>query len=132
MARVGIADPGSSSLGVPALRCPDRNVALRIDGTRNIGLFLAVMIGIGGGVAGLVGVTVSEGTRVAGQLVRDINFPKQCMVAAVIWGREFVVPRRDTMIEVGDRVIFVGALRGGQGRPKPDPEKAVTDLYVFI
>lgn len=33
---------------------------------------------------------------------------KQCVVAAVIRGEDFVVPRGDTRIEAGDRVIFVG------------------------
>lgn len=69
---------------------------------------VAQLLEVGGGAAGLVGVTVAEGTRVAGQLIRDIDFPQQCVVAAVIRGKEFVVPRGDTRIEVGDRVIFVG------------------------
>ncbi len=69
---------------------------------------VAQLLEIGGGAAGLIGVTVAEGARVAGQLIRDIEFPKQCVVAAVIRAKEFVVPRGDTMIQVADRVIFVG------------------------
>jgi Trk K+ transport system NAD-binding subunit len=32
----------------------------------------------------------------------------ECVVAAVIRGRDFVVPRGETVIEPEDRVIFVG------------------------
>ena len=69
---------------------------------------VAQLFEIGTGVASLVGITVDEDARVAGQHIRDIDFPKQCVVAAVIRGKEFVVPRGDASIEVGDRVIFVG------------------------
>ena len=69
---------------------------------------VAQLLEIGTGVASLVGVTISEGARVAGELIRDIDFPKQCVVAAVIRGKEFVVPRGDTRLNVDDRVIFVG------------------------
>lgn len=69
---------------------------------------VAQLFELGSGVASLVGITVDAETRVAGALIRDIDFPKQCVVAAVIRGKDFVVPRGDTKIEVGDRVIFVG------------------------
>jgi Trk K+ transport system NAD-binding subunit len=69
---------------------------------------VAQLLEIGTGVASLVGVTIAEGARVAGELIRDIDFPKQCVVAAVIRGKEFVVPRGDTRLNVDDRVIFVG------------------------
>jgi amino acid transporter/Trk K+ transport system NAD-binding subunit len=69
---------------------------------------VAQLFEIGTGVASLVGITVDEDARVAGHHIRDIDFPKQCVVAAVIRGKEFVVPRGDASIEVGDRVIFVG------------------------
>jgi Trk K+ transport system NAD-binding subunit len=69
---------------------------------------VAQLLEIGTGVASLVGVTVTEGARVAGELIRDIGFPIQCVVAAVIRRKEFVVPRGDTRLEVDDRVIFVG------------------------
>ena len=69
---------------------------------------VAQLFEIGTGVASLIGITVSEEAVVAGRAIRDIDFPKQCVVAAVIRGKEFVVPRGDTTIEVEDRVIFVG------------------------
>ena len=80
---------------------------------------VAQLLEFGGGAAGLVGATVADESRVAGQLIRDIDFPKQCVVAAVIRGKDFVVPRGDTMIQVGDRVIFVGP---------PDAVKDARDL----
>ena len=69
---------------------------------------VAQLFEIGSGVASLVGIIVDDEARVAGQHIRDIDFPKQCVVAAVIRGKEFVVPRGDTKIEVADRVIVVG------------------------
>ena len=69
---------------------------------------VARLLEFGDGAAVLIGVTVDEGTRVAGQMIRDIEFPKQCVIAAVIRGNDFVVPRGDTNIEVGDHVIFFG------------------------
>ena len=51
---------------------------------------------------------VPEKARVAGQLIRDIDIPKNCVVAAVIRGKEFVVPRGNTKIKVDDHVVFVG------------------------
>jgi Trk K+ transport system NAD-binding subunit len=63
---------------------------------------------IGTGVASLVGVFVPKAAKVAGKLIRDLDIPRECVVAAVIREKNFVVPRGDTMIEEGDHVVFVG------------------------
>jgi len=69
---------------------------------------VAELFEIGTGVASLVGVIVPEKARIAGKLIRDIEIPTECVVAAVIRGKEFVVPRGNTKIETGDHVVFVG------------------------
>jgi len=69
---------------------------------------IADLFEIGTGVASLVGVVVPEGARVAGEAIQDIDVPKECVVAAVIRGKAFVVPRGGTVIEAGDHVVFVG------------------------
>jgi len=69
---------------------------------------VAELFEIGTGVAGLVGVIVPEKARVAGKLIRNIDIPEECVVAAVIRGKDFVVPRGNTKIEAGDHVVFVG------------------------
>lgn len=69
---------------------------------------VAQLIEIGSGVASLIGVDVGERSRVAGQLIKEITIPNECVVAAVIRNQRFVVPRGDTRLETGDRVIFVG------------------------
>jgi Trk K+ transport system NAD-binding subunit len=69
---------------------------------------VAQLLEIGRGVASLVGVSVNEKAMVSGKLIREIDVPKECVVAAVIRGKDFVVPRGDTKIEANDRVIFVG------------------------
>ena len=69
---------------------------------------VAQLFEIGRGVASLAGVTVQADGRVAGKKIRDIDVPMECVVAAVIRGRDFVVPRGETVIEPEDRVIFVG------------------------
>ena len=69
---------------------------------------MAELFEIGAGVASLVGVVVPEDALVSGKQIRDIKVPAECVVAAVIRGKEFVVPRGDTIIEAGDEVVFVG------------------------
>jgi len=63
---------------------------------------------IGTGVASLVGVVVPDLAEVADKRIRDISIPAECVVAAVVRGKQFVVPRGDTVIQTGDHVVFVG------------------------
>ena len=60
------------------------------------------------GVASLIDLKVPEGAEVIGQQIQHIDIPERCVVAAVIRGDEFVVPRGDTEICGGDHVVFVG------------------------
>jgi Trk K+ transport system NAD-binding subunit len=69
---------------------------------------VAELFEIGAGEASLVGVIVPEEAQVAGAQIKTIAIPENCVVAAVIRGKQFVVPRGDTAIEVGDHVVFVG------------------------
>ena len=69
---------------------------------------VADLFEIEGGAASLVSVVVPEEARVAGRHIRDIDVPRECVVAAVIRDRHFVVPRGDTEIAAGDSVVFVG------------------------
>ena len=65
---------------------------------------------IEGGVAGLVSAVVPEGAAVAGKTIREIVIPEECVVAAVIRDRQFVVPRGSTRVDIGDYVVFVGPM----------------------
>jgi Trk K+ transport system NAD-binding subunit len=60
------------------------------------------------GTAHLLGVIVPDGAQVADVAIRDLDLPRKSVVAAVIRNNEFVVPRGDTVISVGDHVVFVG------------------------
>ena len=72
-------------------------------------LGVAELFDISSGVASLVGMMVPEKTKVAGQLIRDIDIPMDCVVAAVIRGKDFVVPRVDTQDRGGRSCGFCGA-----------------------
>jgi amino acid transporter/Trk K+ transport system NAD-binding subunit len=69
---------------------------------------VADLFEIGTGVASLMGVVVPERAQVAGQRIKEIAIPTECVVAAVIRGKKFVVPRGNTEILEGDEVVFVG------------------------
>jgi len=83
---------------------------------------VAELFEIGSGVASLVGVVVPENASVAGKQIRQIDVPQECVVAAIIRGKKFAVPRGDTTIEAGDEVVFVGP---------PSDVKAAQDLFVL-
>jgi amino acid transporter len=67
---------------------------------------LAQLFEFGIGAASLLEVSVPENAKVNGILIRDIDIPKGCLIAAIIRDNQFVVPRGATSIEVDDRVIF--------------------------
>jgi amino acid transporter/K+/H+ antiporter YhaU regulatory subunit KhtT len=69
---------------------------------------LAQLFEFGIGAASLLEVSVPENARVNGKIIRDIDIPKGCLIAAIIRDNQFVVPRGATKIEVDDRVIFIG------------------------
>ncbi len=69
---------------------------------------LAQLFEFGIGAASLLEVSVPKEAKVHGNLIRDIEIPQGCLIAAIIRGKDFVVPRGVTTIEVDDRVIFIG------------------------
>lgn len=70
------------------------------------------------GVASLMEITVPEDGEVVGRSISEIDIPEDCVVAAVIRDRDFVVPRGDTEIRPGDQVVLVG------------PSRAVRDAHL--
>jgi amino acid transporter/Trk K+ transport system NAD-binding subunit len=92
--------------GIAAISTPSATAAMVENFLDRPGV--AELFEIGAGVASLVGVVVPEDALVSGKQIREIKVPAECVVAAVIRGKKFVVPRGDTIIEAGDEVVFVG------------------------
>ena len=69
---------------------------------------LAQLFEFGIGAASLLDVTVPENARVIGQRIREVQLPKECLIAAIIRHNQFVVPHGETSIQKDDRVIFIG------------------------
>ena len=69
---------------------------------------VAELFELGRGEGSLAGVFVQKKAQVAGKLIHEINFPKECIVAAIIREKHFIVPRGDTKITAEDHVLFVG------------------------
>ena len=57
------------------------------------------------GKAGLVEVTLAEGSPADGRQISDLGMPRDASVVAVIRDRRVVVPRGDTELSVADEVI---------------------------
>jgi Trk K+ transport system NAD-binding subunit len=69
---------------------------------------LAQLFEFGIGAASLLEVSVPKEAKVNGDLIRDIEIPKGCLIAAIMRDNKFVVPHGNTNIEIDDRVIFIG------------------------
>jgi len=69
---------------------------------------VAELFEIGKGEGGLAGVLVKENAKVIGESIQNIALSRDCIVAAVIRDKHFLVPRGDTEICQGDRVLFAG------------------------
>ncbi|MER2599382.1 MAG: NAD-binding protein [Caldilineales bacterium] len=55
----------------------------------------------------LVEEKIPTGAKVLGKAIKDIVFPDQCVIAAIIRNGEIVVPRGGTVFEAGDEVLAV-------------------------
>lgn len=50
---------------------------------------------------------IYEGSSIDGKYIRDIPFPKEILVVAVYRGERQLIPRGDTLIKAGDRIVFM-------------------------
>jgi len=69
---------------------------------------VADLFEIENGIASLIDMEVPAEAKVVGHVIKDIDIPDQCVVAALIRDENFVVPRGKTEILAGDHLVFVG------------------------
>jgi trk system potassium uptake protein TrkA len=60
-----------------------------------------------GGQARLVEVTLADGSPAAGRSIADLGVPRDATVVAVVREGHVVVPRGDTVVNVGDEVLVL-------------------------
>ena len=69
---------------------------------------IAELFELGGGEGSLAGVFVEKNAEVTGKALKNIQLPVDCIAAAIIREKKFLVPRDDTVIQEKDYVLFVG------------------------
>lgn len=55
----------------------------------------------------LVEEKIPEGAQAVGVPIMELNLPQNCVIAGIIRGGELVLPRGQTMFEIGDEVLAV-------------------------
>jgi trk system potassium uptake protein TrkA len=74
-----------------------------------------------GGQARLVEVTLAEGSPAASRSIADLGVPRDAVVVAVVREGHVVVPRGDTVVNVGDEVLALVT---------PDSEQALKTILI--
>jgi trk system potassium uptake protein len=74
-----------------------------------------------GGAAHLVEVTLAEDSPAAGTAIADLGFPRDATVVAVVREDRLVVPRGDTVLQIGDEVLVLVTA---------DAEESVEALFI--
>jgi len=69
---------------------------------------LTQLFEFGIGAASVLDVMIPEKSHVNERPIRDLEIPKECVIAAIIRDNQFVVPRGGTIIEKQDHVYFIG------------------------
>ncbi|AKP68247.1 ClC family H(+)/Cl(-) exchange transporter [Companilactobacillus ginsenosidimutans] len=52
-------------------------------------------------------IPVYEGSPIDGMIIREISFPKEVLVIGIYRGERQIIPRGDTMIKSGDRIVMM-------------------------
>jgi trk/ktr system potassium uptake protein len=74
-----------------------------------------------GGQARLVEVTLAEGSPAASRSIADLGVPRDATIVAVVRESHVVVPRGDTVVNVGDEVLALVT---------PDSEEALKTILI--
>lgn len=74
-----------------------------------------------GGDAQLIEVTLADDSPAGGRTIMELDVPRDASIVAVIRGGHVVVPRGDTLIQVGDEVLALTT---------PDSEDAVKRILI--
>jgi trk system potassium uptake protein len=74
-----------------------------------------------GGMAHLVEITLAEDSPAAGTAIADLGVPREATVVAVVRDDRLVVPRGDTVLQIGDEVLLLVTA---------DAEEVVHSLFV--
>jgi amino acid transporter/Trk K+ transport system NAD-binding subunit len=94
------------SNGVTAISAPWATAAMVENLLDRPGLAQLYEFGIG--AASLLDAAIPVGALAAGRLIRDLEVPEECLIAAIIRDGKFVVPRGDTQLMEEDRIVFIG------------------------
>jgi len=52
-------------------------------------------------------ITVSPKSKMAGKLIKDIDIPDRCVMAAILRGTSILVPSDEEAIKTGDEILFI-------------------------
>jgi trk system potassium uptake protein len=66
---------------------------------------LVPLLKLEGGQISLAEVTIADQSRVIGSRVDTLKLPNQCVLATLVRGGDLIIPRGDTTIERGDKII---------------------------
>ncbi len=58
-----------------------------------------------GGQGETIEFIAQEGSKIVGRRLKDLNLPKGIIIAAILHGEEIIIPRGDSIIEAGSRVV---------------------------
>jgi trk system potassium uptake protein TrkA len=101
--------PLITTLGVDAVVSPRAITASTILQHIRRGRVRAVY-SLGTGFGELIEAEILETSSLAGRAIRDADLPEGVLFGAVVRGAEVIIPRADTLVRAGDRVVmFVAA-----------------------
>jgi len=91
-------------MGVDLAVCHASTLARLIQEELNV-RDLVPLLKLAGGEIGLVELTVPSTSRTLGQRVEAIALPAECVLVTIVRDGKIIIPRGDTTISVGDRII---------------------------
>ena len=59
----------------------------------------------------LLGLKLDKNATILGKTLMEINFPKPCVIVAIIRGNNIIIPRGDTIIQEKDEVYVLSATK---------------------
>lgn len=84
-------------------------------------------VSIKGEAAEALETVILEDSPIVGKMVRDLDFPRGCLVLCFQRGEDVVIPRGDTRVEPNDRLILISTRQN-----IPKVEKVLTTKVEFF